>query len=98
MSCCHHYFAPGQGGDDAFTIDASTMTFGAGCLKEAGDQAKALGMTRIALFTDSHVRTLPPVAAVIASLRAAGLDYVVYDEVAVEPTDASLQAAAMQQR
>ena len=94
MSCCHHYFAPGQGGDDAFTIDASTMTFGAGCLKEAGDQAKALGMTRIALFTDSHVRTLPPVAAVIASLRAAGLDYVVYDEVAVEPTDASLQAAA----
>lgn len=94
MSCCHHYFAPGQGGDDAFTIDASTMTFGAGCLKEAGDQASALGMTRIALFTDPHVRTLPPVAAVIASLRAAGLDHVVYDEVAVEPTDASLQAAA----
>ena len=31
MPCCHHYFAPGQGGDDAFTIDASTMTFGAGC-------------------------------------------------------------------
>jgi len=23
-------FAQGQGGDDAFTIDASTMTFGAG--------------------------------------------------------------------
>ena len=34
MSCCHHYFAPGQGGDDAFTIDASTMVFGTDCLKE----------------------------------------------------------------
>ena len=94
MSCCHHYFAPGQGGDDAFTIDASTMTFGAGCLKEAGDHAKALGMTRIALYTDRHVRGLPPVATVIESLRAAGIDHVVYGEVAVEPTDASFKAAA----
>ena len=59
MSCCHHYFAPNQGGDDAFTIDASMMTFGAGCLDEAGDQAKALGMSRVALFTDRTVRALP---------------------------------------
>ena len=44
MGCCHAYFAPTELGDDAFTIDASTVTFGAGCLKEAGDQAKALGI------------------------------------------------------
>ena len=94
MSCCHHYFASGQGGDDAFTIDASTMTFGAGCLNETGDHASALGMTRVALFTDRHMRGLPPVATVIASLRKAGVDHIVYDEVAVEPTDASFKAAA----
>ncbi|MEP7083991.1 MAG: hydroxyacid-oxoacid transhydrogenase [Betaproteobacteria bacterium] len=94
MSCCHPYFAPGQGGDDAFTIDAPTMVFGAGVLNEAGDHARALGMTRVALFTDRHVRDLPPVATVVAALRAAGLDHVVYDEVAVEPTDASFLAAA----
>ena len=33
MGCCHHYFAPTADGDSAFTIDASTLTFGAGCLK-----------------------------------------------------------------
>jgi alcohol dehydrogenase class IV len=94
MSCCHHYFAPGQGGDDAFTIDGSTMTFGAGCLAEAGDHAKALGMTRVAVFTDKHVRTLPPLTAVTESLRTAGIDYAIYDDVQVEPTDASFKAAA----
>ena len=94
MSCCHHYFAPGQGGDDAFTIDGSTMTFGAGCLAEAGDQAKALGMTRVAVFTDKLMHTLPPVTAVVESLRHAGIDHVIYDEVEVEPTDRSFKAAA----
>ena len=94
MSCCHHYFAPGQGGDDAFTIDASTMVFGTDCLKEAGDHAKALGMTRVALFTDKYVRGLPPVATVAEALREAGIDHVIYDEVRVEPTDESFKAAA----
>ncbi|MEO7760677.1 MAG: hydroxyacid-oxoacid transhydrogenase [Casimicrobiaceae bacterium] len=94
MSCCHPYFAPGQGGDEAFTIDASTMTFGAGSLREAGDHAKALGMTRVALFTDRHVRTLPPVTTVVESLRAAAIDHVIYDAVEVEPTDESFKAAA----
>lgn len=94
MSCCHPYFAPGQGGDDAFTIDASTMIFGAGCLAEAGDHARAAGIKRIALYTDRHVRALPPVQTVIDSLKAAGIDFAVYDDVEVEPTDASFKAAA----
>jgi alcohol dehydrogenase class IV len=94
MSCCHHYFAPDQGGDDAFTIDGSTMTFGAGCLDEAGDQAQALGMKRVALFTDRTVRELPPFTVVAESLRRAGVDFAIYDETEVEPTDRSFQAAA----
>ena len=52
MGCCHHYFAPTDEGDKAFTFDASTLTFGAGCLKEAGEQARALGMKRVAIYTD----------------------------------------------
>ena len=38
MGCCHEYFANTGAGDDAFTIDAAHMTFGAGCLNEAGDR------------------------------------------------------------
>jgi hydroxyacid-oxoacid transhydrogenase len=94
MGCCHHYFAQGQGGDDAFTIDASTMTFGAGCLKEAGDQARALGIGRAAVFTDAGIKNLPHLKTVLDSLKAAGVDVVVYDEVAVEPTDTSFKKAA----
>jgi len=94
VGCCHHYFAPTDDGDRAFTIDASTLTFGAGCLREAGDQARALGLKRVAIYTDAGVRKLPPLATVTASLKAAGVDYAIYDEVRVEPTDASFKGAA----
>jgi len=93
MACCH-YFAPGEGGDTAFSVDASAITFGPGVLAEAGDRAASLGMRRVALMTDKALAALPQVAAVRASLAAAGLDVVLYDETQVEPTDESFLAAA----
>ena len=93
MACCH-YFAPSDGGDEAFSVEAATVTFGPGALAEAGDHAAALGMRRIALMTDRTLVGLPPVATVRRSLADAGLDVVVYDEVRVEPTDESFKAAA----
>ena len=93
MGCCHHYFAQTAEGEGAFTIDSSTLTFGAGCLKEAGDQAQARGMRRVGIYTDQGVRKLPPLATVTASLKAAGIDFAIYDEVRVEPTDESFKAA-----
>jgi alcohol dehydrogenase class IV len=94
MGCCHAYFAAAGAGDDAFTIDASRLTFGAGCLKETGDQARALGMTRVAVYTDARVKSLPHFSTVTASLKTAGVDFAVYDEVKVEPTDESFKNAA----
>ena len=94
MGCCHAYFTQTGIGDDAFTIDASRLTFGAGCLKETGDHAKALGMTRVGVYTDPRVRTLPHFETVTGSLRAAGIDIAIYDAVKVEPTDASFKQAA----
>jgi hydroxyacid-oxoacid transhydrogenase len=94
MGCCHAYFTQTGNGDDAFTIDASRLTFGVGCLKEAGDQARALGMTRVAVYTDARVRKLPHFDTVTQSLKAAAIDFAVYDEVRVEPTDVSFQHAA----
>ncbi|HSQ05863.1 MAG TPA: hydroxyacid-oxoacid transhydrogenase [Burkholderiales bacterium] len=93
MGCCHAYFAQGDG-DDAFTIDASTLTFGRGCLREVADHAQALGMTRIAVYTDRRVRALPHFSVVVDALKAARIDHAVYDEVAVEPTDISFKNAA----
>ena len=93
MGCCH-YFAHGEGGDTAFSVDASAIAFGPGVLSEAGDHAASLGLRRIALMTDKTLSPLPHVAAVRESLKAAGLDVVLYDEVRVEPTDDSFLAAA----
>jgi len=88
------YFAPTPDGDTAFTVEAPRIKFGAGCLKEVGDDARALGMTRVAVYTDPTVAKLEPVAIVRRSLAGAGLDCAVYDAVEVEPTDRSFRAGA----
>jgi len=93
MHCCQYYHATGDG-DPAFTVDVPQFTFGAGCLAECGAHAKTLGLRRVGLFTDARVARLPSIETVKRSLRDAGIDFAVYDEVRVEPTDESLQAAA----
>ena len=94
MSCCHNYYVATEGGENAFAVDVSSIIFGHGVFKEAGEHAKALGMSRVALFTDKRLASLPYVAEVRAALKAAGIDVVIYDEVKVEPTDQSFIAAA----
>ncbi|TWA67759.1 alcohol dehydrogenase class IV [Azospirillum baldaniorum] len=81
-------------GDSGFTVEAASMKFGRGMLAEAGNDAKAMGMRRVALFTDPHVAGIAPFAAALESLKAAGLDVAVYDRCAVEPTSASFLEAA----
>lgn len=94
MGCCHADFALLETSDRGFTLGMPTFTFGPGVLAEAGDNARELGLRRVALFTDARLAQGEHVAKVKASLAAAGVDAVVYDEVRIEPTDASLQAAA----
>jgi alcohol dehydrogenase class IV len=94
MPCCHADFTLTQDSDRAFTVGMPTFTFGAGCLAEAGEQARELGFSRVALFTDAALSDSAHVAAVLASLNASGIRATVYDEVVVEPTTASFQAAA----
>jgi hydroxyacid-oxoacid transhydrogenase len=94
MPCCHVDFAFTEASDKAFCVGMPTFTFGAGCLAEAGDQARELGLKRVALFTDRWLKSSPHVAAVLSSLAAAQVDVETYDEVSVEPTTASFKAAA----
>jgi hydroxyacid-oxoacid transhydrogenase len=94
MSCCH-YYSISEGHESAFAVDISSIVFGPGVLGEAGEHAKALGMKRVALFTDKRVGALRHVTDALASLRSAGMDVAVYDEVKVEPTDESFRTAAI---
>ena len=92
MLCCY-YDGAIAGGDTSFSVDTSHITFGPGCLAEAGDVASSLGIRRIAVMTDASLSGSEHVTAVLASLNAAGIDVALYDDVRVEPTDESFQAA-----
>src|SRR5271157_262500 len=94
MPCCHTDFALAEDSDQAFTVAMPTFTFGPGCLAEAGGQALELGLRRVGLYTDAQLRHSEHVATVLASLAAAGIEVAIYDEVTIEPTTASFQAAA----
>ena len=94
MPCCHADFAAVEGSDRGFTVGMPTFTFGPGVLAEAGDRARELGLSRVALFTDPRLAPGEYVHTVSASLKSAGVDAVLFSDVAIEPTDASFQEAA----
>jgi alcohol dehydrogenase class IV len=92
MVCCHE--VPLEGRESAFSVDRTPITFGRGALEEVGSWATALGLSRVAVLTDPRVGALEPFGRALSSLRAAGVDVALYDEVKVEPTDRSFLAAA----
>jgi hydroxyacid-oxoacid transhydrogenase len=75
-------------------IEAPRVAFGRGAIAEVGPRAAALGLRRVALFTDRHLRDSAFVAKARSSLREAGVDVAEFAEVRIEPTDASVREAA----
>lgn len=92
MGC--QYFQACDQGADTFTIGLPKLTFGRGCLKEAGVRAAARGMSRIALFTDPFLKDGPYVTTVQESLQQAGIDSAIFSEIRIEPDDASVKHGA----
>ena len=74
MPCCHADFAAVEGSDRGFTVGMPTFTFGAGVLAEAGEHARDLGLSRVALFTDPRIASSEYVRIVRGSLKSAGVE------------------------
>ena len=68
--------------------------YGPGVTKEVGQDMINLRAKKVGVFTDSNLVNLPPVKTVLDSLARNNVNYVVYDQVRVEPTDESFKAAA----
>jgi hydroxyacid-oxoacid transhydrogenase len=79
--------------ETAFTMDTSSIKFGPGVTREAGADMAALGARRVMVVTDPHLANSEPVAITLDALRAEGIDAVLYDQVRIEPTDASFRQA-----
>ncbi len=88
------HFTRRDNGEYAYTIEATKLKFGVGAITEIGHDAKALGMSRIALYTDKRVANLEHVATAAKAIRDARLGVEIYDAVEVEPTDRSFLAGA----
>ncbi|QRV72913.1 iron containing alcohol dehydrogenase family protein [Ceratobasidium sp. AG-Ba] len=73
----------------AFEVAASNLRFGEGVTKEVGMDLKNLAATKVGVFTDSNLMKLLPMKMTIESLDQHGINYKVFDRVAIEPTDAS---------
>jgi hydroxyacid-oxoacid transhydrogenase len=78
----------------AFTIDTSSIKYGPGVTREVGYEMVRLGARRVAVITDPGLAQSEPVSIALESLRAEGIDSVLFDGVSVEPTDASFKEAA----
>ena len=75
-------------------VEAPRVKFGRGAIDEVGPEAAALGLRRVALFTDARLAAGAFVERARASLRAAGVDFAEFAAVRIEPTDGSFRAAA----
>ena len=89
----HDHYITIPGNERGYEIDATRIRFGRGLLDETGDAARALGMTRVGFFVDPLVKRLPFAQTVRDALYAAGLHVMEYDEIGIEPTDATFAAA-----
>jgi alcohol dehydrogenase class IV len=85
------YFQPTAGGDTVFSVESAKIKFGCGALEEIGADARALNMTRVAVYTDPNVAKLEPVSVVVAALEKQGMDVAVFEEAEIEPTDRSFK-------
>ena len=80
--------------DTAFQIMGSNCRFGCGITHEVGMDLVDLGARRVLVVIDPALRSLPTGAIVQQSLDDSRLDFAIFDEVEVEPTDTSFLAAA----
>lgn len=82
-----------QGLETAFAMDAASIKFGFGVTAELGFEMKRLGVKRAMVLTDQSLLETTAVKRSLESLRDDGVEYVVYADVSVEPTDASFADA-----
>ncbi|XP_061456351.1 hydroxyacid-oxoacid transhydrogenase, mitochondrial isoform X2 [Rhineura floridana] len=79
--------------DYAFEMAVSNIRYGEGVTKELGMDLQNLGVKNVCVMTDNNLCQLPPMKAVLDSLTKNGVNFQIYENVMVEPTDQSFMDA-----
>lgn len=75
--------------DTAFEMAVAAVRYGAGVTREIGMELVDRNLRRVLIVTDPVVGKLPPARAVVDSLDASKVPWLMYDRVRVEPTEES---------
>ena len=79
--------------DYAFEMSTSNLRYGPGVSREVGMDLADLGVERVMVLTDSNLKEMSPVQKVLEAISDQKIDYALFDQVRVEPTDGSLKEA-----
>ncbi len=79
--------------ETAFTMDTSSIKYGPGVTAEVGHEMNRLASRRVMVVTDPGMTQSEAVSITMSSLKAEGIDAVLFDSVHVEPTDVSFKDA-----
>ena len=79
--------------ETVFTWGATPLKFGAGAVDEIGFDLAQQGARRVLIVTDPGIAASGVPERVAEAARAGGLEVEIYDQVQVEPTDESVNAA-----
>ena len=80
--------------DTAFQMSASNIRYGQGTTSELGMDLDDMQLRRTLVVMDPALISLPVGERVLESLKANAVDFDLFSEVSVEPTDSSFQRAA----
>ncbi len=89
-----NYLPFNQENETVFQVDPRPFKFGPGTAAELGIDAQALGISRAAVFADIRTSEMEATAGALEALKRSGIEYRVYNQSRVEPTDRSFLEAA----
>lgn len=76
------------------SLEVAPLKFGVGATEEVGYDLKRLGVTKALVITDKHIKATGLPDRVLGLIREAGISAELYDDIEVEPSDRSFEAAA----
>jgi hydroxyacid-oxoacid transhydrogenase len=79
--------------DTAFQMSASNVRFGQGATSEVGMDLVEMSAKRTLVIMDANLRDLPTGISVLESLKEQRVNFAVFSDIRVEPTDASFALA-----
>ncbi len=79
--------------ETAFNMGSSNIRYGPGASLEIGMDLVDMGVKNVMVVTDSNLAKLDFVSAILGALEEQSVRYALFDQVRVEPTDASLKQA-----